>query len=62
MYNLIGDWPAPADILAITNAHLHLYGKTPRVNRKVGHVTINAPTHEECAARATKLERLLTNT
>ena len=42
MFNLIGDWPPPAGVLAIAGAHLHLYGKTPRPGRKVGHITVRA--------------------
>ena len=40
MLNLIGHWPDPASILAVPGAHLHLYGKQPRPNRKVGHITV----------------------
>ncbi|WP_236605011.1 5-(carboxyamino)imidazole ribonucleotide synthase [Sandaracinus amylolyticus] len=40
MVNLVGALPAPASILAIDGAHLHLYGKEPRAGRKVGHVTV----------------------
>ena len=42
MLNLIGEVPDPAQILAIPGAHLHLYGKTPRPGRKLGHVTLHA--------------------
>ena len=40
MINLIGSVPDPADVLALPGAHLHLYGKTPREGRKVGHVNV----------------------
>jgi 5-(carboxyamino)imidazole ribonucleotide synthase len=40
MVNLIGDVPALADLAAIEDAHVHLYGKAPRPGRKVGHVTV----------------------
>jgi 5-(carboxyamino)imidazole ribonucleotide synthase len=40
MVNLIGVAPSPADALRIEGAHLHLYGKTPREGRKVGHLTL----------------------
>lgn len=40
MINLIGTTPDPAEILARTGAHLHLYGKAARPGRKLGHVTI----------------------
>jgi 5-(carboxyamino)imidazole ribonucleotide synthase len=39
LLNLIGGAPAPADLLALPGAHLHLYAKEPRRGRKVGHVT-----------------------
>jgi 5-(carboxyamino)imidazole ribonucleotide synthase len=42
MVNLIGDIPPIAPILRIEGAHLHLYGKTPRAGRKVGHITLCA--------------------
>jgi 5-(carboxyamino)imidazole ribonucleotide synthase len=38
MLNLIGTTPAPAAVLALPGAHLHLYGKAPRAGRKLGHV------------------------
>jgi 5-(carboxyamino)imidazole ribonucleotide synthase len=44
MVNLIGTHPAPPDVLAIPGAHLHLYGKTPRPGRKLGHVTVRGAT------------------
>lgn len=40
MINCIGAMPSAADVLAIPCTHLHDYGKLPRENRKVGHVTI----------------------
>lgn len=44
MVNLIGELPSRADVLAISGAHLHLYGKVPRPGRKIGHVTLCAAT------------------
>jgi 5-(carboxyamino)imidazole ribonucleotide synthase len=29
-------------VLALPNAHLHLYGKAPRPGRKLGHITLRA--------------------
>ena len=40
MYNIVGALPDTTGILAIPGAHLHLYGKSPRPGRKLGHVTI----------------------
>ena len=40
MVNLIGELPELSDVLAIPGAHLHLYGKSPRPGRKIGHITV----------------------
>jgi 5-(carboxyamino)imidazole ribonucleotide synthase len=42
MLNLIGTIPETAALLALPGAHLHLYGKTPRPGRKLGHLTLRA--------------------
>jgi 5-(carboxyamino)imidazole ribonucleotide synthase len=44
MVNLVGTLPAPRAVLSVPGAHLHLYGKTPRPRRKLGHVTVRAAT------------------
>lgn len=46
MVNLIGALPPVEAVLRIPNAHLHLYGKTPRPDRKLGHITLRAETRE----------------
>jgi 5-(carboxyamino)imidazole ribonucleotide synthase len=51
MLNLIGETPPTAEILAIPGAHLHLYGKSPRPGRKLGHLTLCANTFEELSSR-----------
>ena len=56
MVNLIGEHPPTEAMLAIPGAHLHLYGKSPRPGRKLGHVTVTASTS---AARDAVLEQLL---
>jgi len=55
MLNLIGELPEPADVLAIPDCHLHVYGKTLRPARKVGHVTLRAGSAEQLAAGLAKL-------
>ena len=55
MLNLIGDLPNSAEVLAVTDAHLHLYGKTLRAGRKLGHVTLRAESAEQLAARLAEL-------
>ena len=54
MVNLIGGAPAPAAVLRLPGAHLHLYGKEPRPGRKVGHVTL-VGADEEAVAEAVAL-------
>lgn len=46
MINLIGSMPDATKVLQIPGAHLHDYGKEPRVGRKLGHLTIRADSLE----------------
>ena len=55
MLNLIGDLPEPAEVLAVPDAHLHLYGKSSRPGRKLGHVTLRAASPERLALRLSEL-------
>lgn len=59
MRNLIGALPDPTRVLAIEGAHLHAYGKTPRTGRKVGHITLCAPTDAALYERLAQLEALI---
>jgi 5-(carboxyamino)imidazole ribonucleotide synthase len=47
MVNLVGGMPALDELLALPNAHVHLYGKEPRAGRKLGHVTLVGATDED---------------
>jgi 5-(carboxyamino)imidazole ribonucleotide synthase len=47
MLNIIGDLPNISDVLRVPGAHLHLYDKSPRPNRKIGHVTVRANNHTD---------------
>ncbi len=55
MLNLIGELPESQEVLAIPDAHLHLYGKFPRPGRKLGHVTLRAASPERLALRLSEL-------
>jgi 5-(carboxyamino)imidazole ribonucleotide synthase len=55
MLNLIGDLPDSAELLAVRDAHLHLYGKSARAGRKLGHVTLRASSPEQLASRLGEL-------
>jgi 5-(carboxyamino)imidazole ribonucleotide synthase len=55
MLNLIGETPDAAEVLAVRDAHLHLFGKSPRAGRKLGHVTLRASSSEQLASRLSEL-------
>lgn len=60
MHNLVGRWPDPTDpagVLAIPGCHLHLYGKSARPGRKVGHATV-VGTADEVTHAMPKLESI----
>jgi 5-(carboxyamino)imidazole ribonucleotide synthase len=59
MVNLIGTPPEAPAVLAVPGAHLHLYGKSPRPGRKVGHVTVRAATSEKVRERVEQVRALL---
>lgn len=61
MVNLIGALPDSAAVLAISGAHLHLYGKQPRTGRKVGHVTLLAETEGLLRARLEQLQNIVSS-
>lgn len=58
MLNLVGCLPEASAVLAVPDAHLHLYGKSARAGRKVGHITVRATTAAELARRVALLEAL----
>jgi 5-(carboxyamino)imidazole ribonucleotide synthase len=45
MLNIIGTHPDIKKICAIDGAHLHLYDKTEKPGRKLGHITLRADNH-----------------
>ncbi len=55
MLNLIGETPEAAEVLAVSDAHLHLYGKSPRAGRKLGHVTLRGASPEQLSSRLAEL-------
>jgi 5-(carboxyamino)imidazole ribonucleotide synthase len=55
MVNLIGELPDAEEVLAVQNTHLHLYGKSPRPGRKLGHVTVRADKLEKLQQRLSEL-------
>jgi 5-(carboxyamino)imidazole ribonucleotide synthase len=59
MINLIGSLPCKDAILAIPGADLHLYGKMPRVGRKLGHINLVADTEKVLQDRIEQIKSLL---
>jgi 5-(carboxyamino)imidazole ribonucleotide synthase len=43
MVNVIGQEPDVARLREIPGVHVHMYGKTPAPRRKLGHITVTAP-------------------
>ncbi len=59
MFNIIGHTPPMDSVVAVEGAHLHLYGKAPTEKRKVGHVTLVAPTEADLVPGATAIRAAL---
>ncbi len=68
MYNLTGEefylgaplYPGKEEVLEISGAKLHLYGKSmTRAFRKMGHVTVLAPTRSEAYDKALKIKNTI---
>ncbi len=55
MFNLVGGDPAVGALCSVPGAHLHLYGKSSKPGRKIGHVTVRR-------RDATAVEGLVKNT
>ena len=47
MVNCLGAMPDRDAVLTVLGAHLHDYAKAPRDGRKVGHITVTAPSDIE---------------
>jgi 5-(carboxyamino)imidazole ribonucleotide synthase len=58
MVNFIGVVPDTAALLAIPGIHIHLYGKSPRPGRKLGHATLCSPSLEQLSAPLHRLQSL----
>jgi 5-(carboxyamino)imidazole ribonucleotide synthase len=59
MVNIIGDEPRPGALESMPEAHVHMYGKSPRPGRKIGHVTLNAPSEDELDALLERFTRVI---
>ena len=59
MINIITKYGSTNKALEIKNAHLHLYDKTERENRKLGHITITSDSLEELQSSIKNLNEYL---
>jgi 5-(carboxyamino)imidazole ribonucleotide synthase len=59
LVNIIGRHPRREDVLSLEGAHLHLYGKTERAGRKLGHVTLMPNDTDALVVRCTQLAACL---
>lgn len=59
MVNVIGREGDLQALLALEDAHLHRYGKSERAGRKLGHVNLLAPTHQQLLKRIDDCAALL---
>jgi 5-(carboxyamino)imidazole ribonucleotide synthase len=57
MINIIGRIPSAAHVLKHRDAHLHLYGKSARPGRKLGHITLRGDDERAVRKRAEELRR-----
>ena len=61
MVNIIGVHPKSEDVLALAGSHLHLYNKSEREGRKLGHITLMPTDHKDLTALCRKLGEILPN-
>ncbi len=61
MINFIGTMPAPQEILGISGAHLHDYGKSARQGRKLGHCTVTGVNDAERDERLAQVLALVSD-
>lgn len=59
MVNFIGSAPPLAALAPLEGVHIHLYGKQPKPQRKIGHATVTAADGPTLQARLQRLEALL---
>jgi 5-(carboxyamino)imidazole ribonucleotide synthase len=59
MINIIGELNDPYQVLEMPGTHLHLYDKSERPGRKIGHMNICADSQADLVARIKELNRFL---
>lgn len=59
LVNIIGQHPDSAAVLALDGVHLHLYGKSERAGRKLGHITVMPNDSQQISVLLQKLAQIL---
>ncbi len=59
MVNLLGNPPPLDALLSLPGVHVHLYGKSPRPGRKIGHCTIVDPDRRRLLERLAALTNVI---
>ena len=59
MINIIGQHPKSEAVLALNGAHLHLYNKSERTGRKLGHITLMPNNSDELTDLCRQLAKIL---
>lgn len=59
MINIIGQYPKSEQVLALNGAHLHLYNKTERAGRKIGHITLMPNDSSQLSSLCRQLAKIL---
>ncbi|MEQ0925238.1 5-(carboxyamino)imidazole ribonucleotide synthase [Acinetobacter schindleri] len=61
LVNIIGQHPKSEDVLALKGAHLHLYNKSEREGRKIGHITLMPTDSAQLTTLCRQLAKILPN-
>ena len=61
LVNIIGQYPKSEDVLALEGVHLHLYNKTEREGRKIGHITLMPNDSTQLTILCRQLAKILPN-
>lgn len=59
LVNIIGQHPDSADVLSLDGVHLHVYGKSERKGRKLGHITVMPNDSHKIPSLLQQLGRIL---
>lgn len=59
LFNLIGGTPPLETLLSLPDAHVHLYQKSKRPGRKLGHITLSAASQDQLRTKEEQLADIL---